>query len=221
MRLPHLHREVLDPHLQRGHPVHSLHKVSPQGPAWASEHPLHLSEEFKGVFQLGCSSQTLPSRGRAFWESQGWVGACRPRCSGAPWGHIILPGRLGLSKCLPCSSTLRARRKAQKCLWLPARLLPRGEGSPAGWPPQHGSSCTNRSKQPLLTQPWPFPSQQGGGGRVPLHPTPLTVLSAPQERELLLRHRVVRQTHHPESRQRQVRDSKEERAAGSLHGDSG
>lgn len=104
MRLPDLHREVLDPHLQWGHPVHRLHKVSSlspaaQGSAWASENPLHLPGEFKGdfpawVLRPNASQQRVHSR-----ESQRWVGACRPRCSGNPWGHIILPGRLGLSKC--------------------------------------------------------------------------------------------------------------------------
>lgn len=68
MRLPDLHREVLDPHLQRGHPVHRLHKVSPLPQQLRAvpglQSTLCISQgNSRGIFQLGCSSQTLPSRG--------------------------------------------------------------------------------------------------------------------------------------------------------------
>ena len=72
MRLQDLHREVLDPHLQRGHPVHRLHKVSP--PALAAPGPClgfgDPSASPRGI-QRGFSSpgarlETLPSEGSQF-----------------------------------------------------------------------------------------------------------------------------------------------------------
>lgn len=118
--------------------------------------------------------------------------ACHPRCSGSPRSHVVLPGWLGLSKrfTLQFNPSLAESRAETPAAHL-AACLPAGPGLPiatatAAW---------------LIPQIWvasgsPHPAaalselvgwhQQGPVGRIPL-----TTLSAPQERELLFRHRVV------------------------------
>lgn len=80
-----------------------------------------------GFSSLGAHPKRFPAE-----AVQGWVGACHPRCSAGPWGHIILPGRPGLSKCSALQFNPESQAETPKCLWLPACLLPAGRGLPSG-----------------------------------------------------------------------------------------
>lgn len=93
----------------------------------------------------------------------------------------------GCRNALPCSSTLRARRKPHKCLWLPACPLPAGRGLPSG---MASTARLILHKQIEAGSPHPAvalskPAGWQWQGPSLSHPADCP-LSAPQERELLL-----------------------------------